>query len=250
MKNIHVIPTDKPSRLYLVKDKLKLSPLKFTNDEEVGWLTQHIYITSDEEIKDEEWHLHYYEGDPGISKSHNGASEFINLKAKEFGYNKIILTTDQDLIADGVQGIDDEFLEWFVNNPSCEEVEVVGDDCYYEIIIPKEEPKQAFDKSKYISGIDPYDKTETLEEAAERLSKNAYKKHSVKDDKLSLDEQIQRSGGFIVGFKEGFIESAKWQQERMYSEEDMKKAFQSSSHTNMLDIYNSFEDFIEQNKKK
>jgi hypothetical protein len=39
-------------------------------------------------------------------------------------------------------------------------------------------------------------------------------------------------------------------QERSYSEEDMKKAFQSSSHTNMLDIYNSFEDFIEQFKKK
>jgi hypothetical protein len=62
---------------------------------------------------------------------------------------------------------------------------------------------------------------ETLEEAVERLSKNAYKKHSVKDDKLSLDEQIQRSGGFIVGFKEGMIEGAKWQAERMYSEEDM-----------------------------
>jgi hypothetical protein len=37
---------------------------------------------------------------------------------------KIILTTDQDLIKDGVQAIDDEFLEWFTNNPSCEEVEV------------------------------------------------------------------------------------------------------------------------------
>jgi hypothetical protein len=56
---------------------------------------------------------------------------------------------------------------------------------------------------------------ETLEEAAERLSKDAYKKHSVKDNNLSLDEQIQRSGGFIVGFKEGMNEGAKWQAERM-----------------------------------
>jgi hypothetical protein len=70
---------------------------------------------------------------------------------------------------------------------------------------------------------------ETLEGAAERLSKNAYKKHSVKDDKLSLDEQIQRSGGFIVGFKEGMIDGAKWQAERMYSEEKV------------LQIINSFE---------
>jgi hypothetical protein len=39
----------------------------------------------------------------------------------------------------------------------------------------------------------------------EKLAREAYKKHSVEDDRLSLDEQIQRSGGFIVGFKEGFI---------------------------------------------
>ena len=49
---------------------------------------------------------------------------------------------------------------------------------------------------------------------------------------------------------DNWIAGAQWQQERMYSEEDMKKAFQSSSHTNMLDIYNSFEDFIEQFKNK
>jgi hypothetical protein len=29
---------------------------------------------------------------------------------------KIILTTDLDLIKDGVQSIDNEFLEWFVKN--------------------------------------------------------------------------------------------------------------------------------------
>jgi hypothetical protein len=62
---------------------------------------------------------------------------------------KIILTTDQDLIKDGVQAIPDEFLEWFVKNPSCEEVEVEKDYNYgnlehfdYKIIIPKD--KQLF----------------------------------------------------------------------------------------------------------
>ena len=40
------------------------------------------------------------------------------------GSKKIILTTDQDLIKDGVQAIEDEFLQWFVKNPSCEWVEV------------------------------------------------------------------------------------------------------------------------------
>jgi hypothetical protein len=43
MKNIHLIPTEKASRLYLIKDKLKLSSLKFTNDEEMvtmKWFNQ------------------------------------------------------------------------------------------------------------------------------------------------------------------------------------------------------------------
>jgi hypothetical protein len=66
------------------------------------------------------------------------------------------MTTDQDLIADGVQAIDGEFLEWFVNNSSCEEVEVDRDEREvgnhlggavtqygdYKIIIPQEEPIQ------------------------------------------------------------------------------------------------------------
>jgi hypothetical protein len=38
--------------------------------------------------------------------------------------HKVILTTNNLLINDGVQPIEDYFLEWFVKNPSCEEVEV------------------------------------------------------------------------------------------------------------------------------
>jgi hypothetical protein len=37
---------------------------------------------------------------------------------------KIILTTDPQLIQDGVQAIDDTFLEWFVKNPTCENVQI------------------------------------------------------------------------------------------------------------------------------
>jgi hypothetical protein len=51
----------------------------------------------------------------------------------------------------------------------------------------------------------------SLDSYVERLAKENYKKHSVKDDKLSLDEQIQRSGGFIIGHIEGFKSNAnKW----------------------------------------
>jgi hypothetical protein len=59
---------------------------------------------------------------------------------------KIILTTDQDLIVDGIQAIDDEFLEWFIKNNSCEEVEIEDYGTLYNfrylILIPQEEPKQ------------------------------------------------------------------------------------------------------------
>lgn len=74
-------------------------------------------------------------------------------------WKKIILSTDEELIKDGVQKIGDEFLEWFMDNPDCESVEVkikvtkdgVWTDLKgyvelptihsisYKIIIPKEE---------------------------------------------------------------------------------------------------------------
>jgi len=157
MKNVHVLPTDKPSRLLKSIEK---GNLFLSNRITCGskWINQNIYITSDEEIKEGDWFL---TDDKRVEKC---APDW---RAREW-HKKIILTTDQDLIKDGVQSIDDEFLEWFVKNPSCEFVEVninsfgechmEGDDCScydtadqslcklyypnYKIIIPKEEPKQ------------------------------------------------------------------------------------------------------------
>jgi hypothetical protein len=166
MKNIHVLPTDKPSNLLLcIKDYIehKNTPAenfdkkgnfrlgfgKYTNTE--FYQFKNIYITSDEEIKEGDW---YY--DTTVNVIFKNDKIFLN----GFGYKKIILTTNQDLIADGVQAIDDEFLEWFVKDPSFEFVEVKRkkhfeldkskrinplNGFYYscKIIIPKEEePKQ------------------------------------------------------------------------------------------------------------
>jgi hypothetical protein len=108
MKNLFVLPTDKPSRLHLESNGLKLSRLQNT------LVAQNIYITSDEEIKEGDYCVDgndiygpYEDGDIATNK-----------------FIKIILTTDSQLIRYGVQAIDDEFLEWFVKNPSCERVEV------------------------------------------------------------------------------------------------------------------------------
>ena len=150
MKNIHLIPTDKPSRFSLNSSgKYHLTKQLYTNSP--NFTAQNIYITNNEEIK---------EGDIFIHP--DGTIERASRNLDGRGISKIILTSDQDLIKDGVQAIDDEFLEWFVMNPTCEEVEVIyglynpsgrkvnfeilnqnHSQCVwkYKIIIPKEEPK-------------------------------------------------------------------------------------------------------------
>lgn len=150
MKNIHVFQTDKPSRLWinnLLQGKLELSK------EVLPYNTSHnIYIISDEEIK---------EGIYTIDLRFNTIVKIttLNIEDCKIGFydgslKKIILTTDQELIKDNVQEIPYEFLEWFVKNSSCEEVEVEIDTYIdkdiseseiftdYTIIIPKEELEQ------------------------------------------------------------------------------------------------------------
>ena len=142
MKNIHILPTDKPSRLVKQKydtiDRLCLADMATKRAE---YKRFNIHITSDEEIKEGDWYI-----TPNNTVLKALGSMLINAE----DYKKIILTTDQDLIKDSVQAIDDEFLEWFVKNPSCEEVDTskiktrFRDEWRFEykIIIPKEEPKQ------------------------------------------------------------------------------------------------------------
>ncbi len=180
MKNIHILPTDKPSRLIQAEDdELMLLNELYENTYNIN---KHIYITSDEEIKEGDY---YY--DNIVLQVRQWKSFMIYNNVQHF---KIILTTDQDLIDDGVQAIADEFLEWFIKNPNCREIEVVdvrslgvyGSYYPYKIIIPKEDTKQ-----------------ETLEEAAERLYPISPQKRKI------------------------WINGAKWQQEqdkKLYSEEE------------------------------
>ena len=113
MKNIHVLPTDNPSRLFYNVG----GALLFRNYENYNGVN--IYITSDEEIKED--YVIAYGVVIKVMMFDKETLYFINgTKAKREDCKKIILTTDQYLIKDGVQVIDDEFLEWFVKNASCE----------------------------------------------------------------------------------------------------------------------------------
>ena len=174
----------------------------------------------------------------------------------------IILTTNKSLINDGIQAIDDEFLQWFVKNPSCEEVVVEKkmlcdycgeencdnlrcrgylDSVWYEIITPKEESKTILEslqeyfknttKEKVIEDWNEFQhldeegitvkeflenqKQKPLEQAAEKYSEN-WEEITGLDYENTVPSEVN---------KLDFINGAKWQQERMYSEEEIRQMF-------------------------
>jgi hypothetical protein len=136
-KNIFVLPTDKESNFF--KDDFGYY-FSFENIQRSNFINLNIYITSDEEIKDGDLYLDTYNNQ--IIK----ANKFSDHKHYVGSVKKIILTTDQDLIKDGIQAIYNDFLEWFVKNPSCDFV-IISKGYFknnyeqsYKIIIPKEDP--------------------------------------------------------------------------------------------------------------
>jgi hypothetical protein len=151
MKNVHLIPTDKPSKLrYNLSNVLVITKELYRDYGKEA--NQHVYLTSENEDINENDHI--------ITKDGRLVKVSYLFSKDLAGASKVVLADDPDLIKDGVQAIDDEFLEWFVKNPSCEEVEVkkgckIGCDKFilngvnsiccedkeYKIIIPQEEPK-------------------------------------------------------------------------------------------------------------
>jgi hypothetical protein len=69
-------------------------------------LNRNIYITNEQEFKEGDWFL---------SKEDIVHNNF----GWNFGDKKIISTTDQDLINEGVFSIDNKTLELLANNPTC-----------------------------------------------------------------------------------------------------------------------------------
>jgi hypothetical protein len=223
MKNIHLLPTEKPSRLHIT-GKLMLYPNGLMPKSQGLCKNQHIYITSNEEIKEGDWC--YDKLLNFIFKTDNYTNfNYVNQSDNVF---KIILTTDQEL--NGVQAIDDSFLEWFVKNPSCEFVEwssekIEGsfDGEYwkfnYGTVIPQEEPNpfelpKALPDEVFYQSLEA--KQETLEEAAENFA----------------NSKEWMNGGSSNWVQFSFKNGAKWQAERSYSKEEV------------LQIYKDYESYV------
>ena len=158
MKNVHLVSVSNQSKLLTISNRLTLVRSDFFSAQYIklhGYQPKAIYITSEEKfVRDE-----YITDGLEVTKATPKLVDAQGLIDRR-DWKKIILTTDVDLIADGVQAIDDEFLEWFMKNPSCESVKVEKDKVFtkydnkldllgsvyiiYKIIIPQEEPKREF----------------------------------------------------------------------------------------------------------
>jgi len=235
-KNTHIIPTDKPSKLYLgSKNNICITDIAMKSGNK-----QNIYITDNSKIREGDWVNEFILGicQQPIKVTKDDLDRCL-LNFKNGSCKKIILTTDPYLTKDGVQAIDDEFLEWFVKNSSCERVEVenefvdlsdlgyYGTYSKYKIIIPKEEPKQ-----------------ETLEEEFEKID-NTLIRYSTEESE------------YWYHYKVGVLDGLKWQAERMYSEEEVLEQLNllHAMKNSTVDTYTDDEDYItnkwfEQFKKK
>ena len=200
MKNIHVLATDKPSRLYLGNNGnfvfgMMQTSIQSRNDD---FTNQNIYITSDEEIKEGDYYISILENEvyKSTKETQNimSVANLIETTTYKHSHFKIILTTDQSL--DGVQSIDDEFLEWFVKNPSCEEVKVrknpkvnaivkgFGVKSFnngYKTIIPKEEPKKVLTEEDIFNQKD-------IDAVTDYINKEQQKQHLI--DMMESDEEL------------------------------------------------------------
>jgi hypothetical protein len=160
MKNIFLLPTEESSRIGRFVDTQKLI-LRSEKDIPRGE-NLNIYITSEEEVNVNDYVIiscseEEIEEVRVVTGYYNEQFLFDGKSQIHMYYcKKIIFTTDFRL-APNVQKIDDEFLEWFVDNPDCEFVEITDDtftvgemsklplgtrNHKYKIIIPQEEPKQ------------------------------------------------------------------------------------------------------------
>ena len=289
MKNIHVLPTDKPSRLYSYKNNLFLTTKSHLHSPSMEY--QNIYITSDEEIKEGDWYLNTEEKNGNMNPFYGKlykANKSINKVSSDYIHNlkKIILTTDQELINDGIQAID------YISKEQQKQhlIDMMKDDeesgLYDDIKINRKElickdcsdsledctcikgtvdfPKQE-DEFCYYSGLPSptaYSKEEIkLEEVFNDEKKENIKKFideinnpSQPNDKLKQAfekyseylEDYENKNTYEHGFKDG----AKCQQEISYSEEEVLEIIRQYALEEHLITSSKPDIWFEQFKKK
>jgi len=271
MKNIHILPTEKPTGIFESKNGLHFSIIeKIRYGEFKGF---HIYITSDEEIKEGDFYLYCNQVTKGFRKNTIAEYPYPN-------YQKIILTTDQDLVKDGVKELSERWIEYIVDNPSCEFIEVksrvfIPDGTIYDIIIPREEtqctcklgepynntcckvhgsiPKQHVEFVN--DNIEEFDKAiESFKETKHLLSTETNRKRLLEEispEKETL-ERIKNALSmnnehFAIRFLEQY---ADYKSQNLYSEEEVRLMLSESFKASQEGYDITSDDIIVQFKKK
>ena len=249
MKNIFVLLSDKPSRLFtptLWEEQLRFFLEKDkTVSKNKEYQPKNIYITSDEEIKEGDWCVcsdyknSYYKigkcshiGSPFNFKNTiqiNGDADLHNDREILDYCKKIVLCTDSELIKNGVQSIDDDFLEWFVKNPSCEFVEVDKEECQMWSLIGcnKDDVGCCKKPIKGYKPIIPQPKQETIEEVVKDLN---YWKNNAEEDYLQVPISVLRY----------ISELEKHQSEKMFikvKNSELLLPVTDKNYVNVIDLY-------------
>jgi hypothetical protein len=231
MRNIFLLPTDQPTRLFKFGNTPHLDEIEVI-DVKRG---HHLYITSGGKIKEGDYCI---DGDDIYGPFEKG--DIATVK-----FIKIILTTDEQLIKGGVQSIDnDEFLEWFVKNPTCEVVEVekfksrdvkdINWIPFYKIIIPQEKTKQENqdyidDCFRVLNGLDPIHEKETLEESKQE--------NNLTFDKDVSDAITKKGQEVVEQLQEVVEEYLPKNADGKYSRNDIEKAFEIGYKSNVARDY-------------
>ena len=249
MKNIHIIPTDKPSRLlYFGTSKELTLQINLATFRVFERSPQNIYITNSEKPKNGDYIVDVEDGSIGKvvndKDEHNFEIQYSNGKGLscvvkdcqeqvKYPIAKIVICSDPELIKNGVQEVPEYFLKWFIVGknpieyveikPHLESLDTMKNS--YEIIIPQ--PKQ-----------------ETIEEVAERILANNI--DGLKD-LLNDDDLFYFYKGVIINYG---VAVAEHQSEKTFSEEDMRNSFCNGYRANVKSSLNdSFQDWLNKFKK-
>lgn len=265
MKNIFLIPTDNPSRIYVRND---VTPPFYSNFQGEAL---NIYITNDEEIKDGKNCIAFSSDDcEGELETFNN---FVKYSRKPL---KVVLTSDPKL--ETVQQLTEEQLRDFVYNP-CEFVEVqkhfgkeyvdeldgFGYDIdYFSVSFPRENKKQQIiDIMKADEELGLYQDHLAITRYFDKVLETLTSGYAVKF--VKQDWTFERSSGY-AGYRNK--ETSEWiyeneyltkfgekelKTEKLYTEEDMERAFNVGFQVGYNDeespSYLTFEEWIKNYKK-
>jgi hypothetical protein len=245
MENLYLIQSNKPTRLY------EFGGIVVLNAEPISaFRNQDLYITNDEEIKEPCWCWDILQ--KKIYWVHDTIPEYPTICNY---FKKIILTTDKDLIKDGVQSIPDEFLEWFVNNPNCNKVEVILDEDIdfdenkwidtYHIIIPEEDTeKRVYVMEEGYLVLKEESKQETLGEDDKNTLRIEFETIIKTKTNSNVEFLLESNNNNYIKWLE-----AKWKSEKMYGDEDLRTAFGVGMKF-MIDSKVDFKEWFNTFKKK